>query len=152
MFEEKNAAKLVWYQHFHELVDFTYTSYQCSEVLENHGSLLAFPMGSVQKKVLLSVTDGIFGRMKNNICSEKHLDLKRTFINIIKCIINKRKPNSNSNMFFITQICWPKKKYKVFVQNLSKSEKKINSTIVTETEKVKKTRSFQNQIFQYVTF
>ena len=47
MFEKNIAVKLIYYQYFDELVDFTYTSYQCSEVLDNHGLLLVIPMGSV---------------------------------------------------------------------------------------------------------
>ena len=41
------AAKLVLYQRFHELVVTTYTSWQCSEVLDNHRLLLVILIQSV---------------------------------------------------------------------------------------------------------
>ena len=76
--------------------------------------------------------------MKNNICSEKHLDLKRTFINIIKCIINKRKPNSNSNMFLSLKFAGQKKDTKFSCEIWAKVRKQFTQQLLLKLKKLRK--------------
>ena len=57
-------------------------------------------------------------------------------------------------IIFAAQYCLPKKKIdQVLAQNLGKNQKRIFSfKMVTETEKIKKTKSVQDQILLYMTF
>ena len=95
MFEKNIAAKLVLYQRFYELVVTTYTSWQCSEVLDNHRLLLVILIQSVLKKVHLSVTDAVpvrnwqrFLGMWKTTFAVQNTTSERFFINVIGCTIN----------------------------------------------------------------
>ena len=65
------------------------------------------------------------------------------------------KINFYLKIVFVAQYCLPKKNIfdQVFAQNLGKNQKTIFFfKMVTETEKIKKTKSVQDQILLYMTF
>ena len=128
-------------------------------MFEYQGSLLDILIWSVRKKVHLSVTDAVsvlhwrrFWEDEKRHLQCKNVNLERTFINLIGCIINIRKLNLISKMFLSPnslgkkKLFWPSFRPK-FQQ---KVKKYFYSKMITETEKIKEKKSVQNQILQYV--
>ena len=128
-------------------------------MFEYQGSLLDILIWSVRKKVHLSVTDAVsvlhwrrFWEDEKRHLQCKNVNLERTFINLIGCIINIRKLNLISKMFLSPNSLGKKKLFwPSFRPKFQQKVKKYSySKMITETEKIKEKKSVQNQILQYV--
>ena len=128
-------------------------------MFEYQGSLLDILIWSVRKKVHLSVTDAVsvlhwrrFWEDEKRHLQCKNINLERTFINLIGCIINIRKLNLISKMFLSPNSLGKKKLFwPSFRPKFQQKVKKYSySKMITETEKIKEKKSVQNQILQYV--